>query len=198
MRNKSTILLQFKMEESVFQALYDSYEISLTMHNINSSWNEGIDELAREISALTDKEIEVALTDLQRAILNRIIMNRCMMHPSDTTNPKYQPLKRTPLLSEHRTNQQEFMDNFSYRLYTTPIIDGAITYHSLFICHPPYGGKACYIISAESSANIEGAFLCAIDPTQRRNMGRSMQWLDSEIFLQKALQMAHEYFDVSP
>ena len=195
MRDKQDILVQFEINEDLFQLLYDSYHTSLSNLDNNDSWNIEIDDFARSISALTEEEIELALTDLQRAILNRIIVNRSMTQTTHPLDHRYQPLTRVPPINQEIPSKEGVTRNFFYRFFTNPIVDRQITYHQMLVCYEPDSLHPCYIIAAESSGNVEGAFFCTTRATQRKNSGRSEKWLNAEIFFTKALETAHQYFD---
>jgi tetratricopeptide (TPR) repeat protein len=60
------------ISEEEFKAWYQGYYASLSIFGKNSNWNEPIDDLVREVGALTEQEIEAARTDFHQAILNRI------------------------------------------------------------------------------------------------------------------------------
>lgn len=63
---------RFEITEENFITLYQSYSWVLSSSGQESDWNKDIDNLGREIGALTDKDIEKARTDFHQAVLNRV------------------------------------------------------------------------------------------------------------------------------
>jgi tetratricopeptide (TPR) repeat protein len=61
-----------------YYSYYMSYYMVLNGMHKQSRWNDDIDQIAREVGALTEKEIEAAHTDLHQAILNRIKLRLVM------------------------------------------------------------------------------------------------------------------------
>lgn len=66
------------ISEEAFKIKYKSYYASLSIFGRESNWNDDIDDLARAVGALTEKEIEAARTNFHQAILNRIKLSVVM------------------------------------------------------------------------------------------------------------------------
>jgi tetratricopeptide (TPR) repeat protein len=74
-----------KSEEELgdrYLSYYIGYYMVLSNNHKQSNWNNEIDQIAREVGALTEEEIEAAKKDLHQAILNRIKL-RLVMEASD-------------------------------------------------------------------------------------------------------------------
>lgn len=69
---KESIISDWGISLNQFELKYASYEIALKASGQSSHWNDEIDDWAREIGALTEREIQQAHSDLHQAILNRI------------------------------------------------------------------------------------------------------------------------------
>jgi hypothetical protein len=78
----SQIMHHFSVSQSVFDAKYQSYFITLRMADASGNWNEDIDEIGRAHGVLTVAEIAQAKHDFNQAVLNRIKLALAMQsHP---------------------------------------------------------------------------------------------------------------------
>jgi tetratricopeptide (TPR) repeat protein len=66
------------ISQEQFDIWYQSYQFALQMSGKASHWNEDIDDLAREVGALTEAQIAAGRTDFHQAVLNRIRMRATM------------------------------------------------------------------------------------------------------------------------
>jgi hypothetical protein len=73
-RTREEIVRAAGIASDEFGLLYQSYQFSLSLSGAARNWNDDIEGHARGIGALRESEILLAKTDLQQAILNRIIV----------------------------------------------------------------------------------------------------------------------------
>jgi hypothetical protein len=71
----------FGISYDYFMVKYNSYSLALKMSGKSSNWNADIDGFAREKGALAEKEIQIARTDFNRAVLNRVKLALTMDAP---------------------------------------------------------------------------------------------------------------------
>jgi hypothetical protein len=73
LRGRSAIIAAFGISGDRFKVLYESYQYALRKSGATARWNDDIEAYCRSIAALSEAEIELAKTDIERAILNRVI-----------------------------------------------------------------------------------------------------------------------------
>jgi hypothetical protein len=73
LRGRAEIIGAFTISDDRFDLLYECYQYALGKSGAKAQWNDDIEAYCRSIAALSEAEIELAKTDLDRAITNRII-----------------------------------------------------------------------------------------------------------------------------
>jgi tetratricopeptide (TPR) repeat protein len=73
-----SIARQLGISQDLFDIWYRRYTAALETGERSSDWNTDIDDLARQVGALTEQEISRGRTDLHQAVLNRVKLRIAM------------------------------------------------------------------------------------------------------------------------
>lgn len=76
---KDDIISHYGITEHYFTIKYMSYGVALRASGKSSHWNDDIDALATSRGALTHREIELARTDFNQAVMNRVKLALAML-----------------------------------------------------------------------------------------------------------------------